>query len=112
MSARVSSSRVPVGSVSSMWLNRSVSMGPAWQTRPMDHPLLDEAVRSAIAYIDSLPDRPVGRPADADALRRALGAPLTDEGDGNAVALRALLDGVEDVLVASAGPRYFGFVIG
>ena len=78
----------------------------------MDHPLLDEAVRSAIAYIDSLPDRPVGRPADVDALRTALGAPLTAEGDGNHAALQALVAGAEDGIVATAGPRYFGFVIG
>jgi glutamate/tyrosine decarboxylase-like PLP-dependent enzyme len=78
----------------------------------MDHPLLDEAVRSAIGYIDSLPDRPVGRPADVDALRQALGASLTDEGDGNHAALQALVAGAEDGIVATAGPRYFGFVIG
>jgi glutamate/tyrosine decarboxylase-like PLP-dependent enzyme len=78
----------------------------------MDHPLLDEAVRSATAFIDSLPERPVGRPPDVPALRAALGAPLTDEGDGNLVALRSLVAGAEDGIVATAGPRYFGFVNG
>ena len=78
----------------------------------MDHPLLDEAIRSATAYIDSLPDRPVGRPADVDALRAKLGAALTDEGDGDPGALRALVAGAEDGIVATAGPRYFGFVNG
>jgi glutamate/tyrosine decarboxylase-like PLP-dependent enzyme len=78
----------------------------------MDHPLLDEAVRAATAYIDTLHDRPVGLPADVDGLRAALGQPLSDEGDGNAAALRALVDGAEPGIVASAGPRYFGFVNG
>jgi glutamate/tyrosine decarboxylase-like PLP-dependent enzyme len=78
----------------------------------MDHPLLDHAVRSATAYIDSLPDRPVGRPADVDALRTALGPSLTDEGDGNLAAFQALVAGAEGGIVATAGPRYFGFVNG
>src|SRR5262245_54950165 len=78
----------------------------------MTHPLLDEAVRSAIAYIDSLPDRPVGRPADVEALRAALGAPLTDEGDGNQAAFKTLVTEAEPGIVATAGPRFFGFVTG
>ncbi len=69
-------------------------------------------MRSATAFIDSLPERPVGRPPDVPALRAALGAPLTDEGDGNLVALRSLVAGAEDGIVATAGPRYFGFVNG
>ncbi len=78
----------------------------------MDHPLLDEAVRSATAYLESLPERPVGLPADVDALRAALSRPLTDEGDGDLPALRSLVEGAEGGLVATAGPRYFGFVNG
>ena len=78
----------------------------------MDHPLLDEAFRSAVTFLESLPDRPVGRPADVDALRAALGSPLSDEGDGDLPALQALVRGAEPGLVATAGPRYYGFVNG
>ena len=52
------------------------------------------------------------RPADVDALRTALGAPLTAEGDGNLTAFQALVAGAEGGIVATAGPRYFGFVNG
>jgi glutamate/tyrosine decarboxylase-like PLP-dependent enzyme len=41
-----------------------------------------------------------------------LGAPLTNEGDGRHAALAALVAGTADGLVATAGPRYFGFVTG
>lgn len=78
----------------------------------MHHPLLDEAKGAAAAFLESLPERPVGRPADVDALRVALGAPLTDGGAGDLPALRALVDGTADGLVATPGPRYFGFVNG
>src|SRR5687768_1462369 len=78
----------------------------------MDHPLLDDAVRSATEFLESLPERPVGRPADVDALHAALGSPLPDEGDGDRAAFQSLVDGTADGLVATAGPRYFGFVTG
>ena len=78
----------------------------------MDHPLLDASMAAAVDFLESLPERPVGPPADVEALRAALGAPLTDHGDGDHGALRALVDGTEDGIVAMAGPRYFGFVNG
>jgi glutamate/tyrosine decarboxylase-like PLP-dependent enzyme len=78
----------------------------------VDHPLLDHAFRSATAYLESLPDRPVGVPADVEALRAALGAPLNGGGDGDLPALASLLAGAEPGIVATAGPRYFGFVNG
>jgi glutamate/tyrosine decarboxylase-like PLP-dependent enzyme len=78
----------------------------------VDHPLLDRAFRSAVDHLESLPDRPVGVPADVEALRAALGAPLSEGGDGDLPALEALLAGVGPGIVATAGPRYFGFVTG
>lgn len=78
----------------------------------MEHPLLDEAAAAAVTFLESLPERPVGPPPDVAALRTALGAPLTEGGEGDLPALRALVDGTADGLVATAGPRYFGFVNG
>ncbi len=59
-------------------------------------------------------ERPVGRPIAADRLREALGdGPLPGRGRGPAVSDRRVARaGAEPGLVASAGPRYFGFVVG
>ena len=74
--------------------------------------LLDDAHRRAQAYRASLPQRAVfPAPAALQALE-ALDEALPDAGHGAAATL-ALLDAVgSPATVASAGPRYFGFVIG
>src|SRR5438067_10960552 len=77
-----------------------------------DPELLAEALELAAAYLRGLPARPVGPPADARALRAALGGPLPDAGVEAREVLRALAEAAEPGLVASAGPRYFGFVTG
>ena len=74
--------------------------------------LLDETARLAEAYLDSLPERRVGARAGAAELMAALGAPLGDEGVAPAEVVAALARDVEPGLVATAGPRYFGFVTG
>lgn len=57
-------------------------------------------------------DRPVAPTFDPTRLRAALGGPLPTEGiDADAV-IDQLVGAVEPALVASTGPRYFGFVIG
>ncbi|WP_028065550.1 pyridoxal phosphate-dependent decarboxylase family protein [Solirubrobacter soli] len=71
-----------------------------------------DALRHAEAFLASLPDRPVGPPVDPDALRAALGHELTDEGVAPETVIDELVAAADPGIVASAGPRYFGFVTG
>jgi len=73
---------------------------------------LRRAAELGYAYLAGLPDRHVGPRADAEAIRARLGGPLPDEGmDATSVA-EQLAEAVDPGLVASAGPRYYGFVVG
>jgi glutamate/tyrosine decarboxylase-like PLP-dependent enzyme len=74
--------------------------------------VLDDAARLAHEYIDSLPSRPVGASAGIDELRSRLARPLRDDGEDPRAVIEDLARDVAPGLVASAGPRYFGFVIG
>jgi glutamate/tyrosine decarboxylase-like PLP-dependent enzyme len=74
--------------------------------------LLDRIAGLARAFLDSLPHRPVGARADLPSLRAALGGPLPATGTDPAAVIEHLAAAAEPGLVASAGPRYFGFVIG
>jgi glutamate/tyrosine decarboxylase-like PLP-dependent enzyme len=73
---------------------------------------LRAAVRHAEAFLASLPDRPVRASADAAQLRAALGGPLPDEGLTPERVIDDLARAADPGLIASAGPRFFGFVIG
>ena len=73
---------------------------------------LDRAHEIASAFLKSLPARPVGARASFDELVAALGGRLPESGDEPARVVDALAKAVEPGLIASAGPRYFGFVIG
>ena len=72
-----------------------------------DPELLALAHEIASGYLDGVADRHVGG-GDTPGLRR----PLTDAGEDPATVLRELAADADPGLVASAGPRYFGFVIG
>src|SRR3712207_9468604 len=79
---------------------------------PAAYDVLDDAARLARAYVETLPTRHVGARAELEELRDRLAAPLGEDGEDPRAVIDALASGVEPGLVASAGPRYFGFVIG
>src|SRR5690606_22729846 len=58
------------------------------------------------------PHRHVGAPASLADLREAFGGPLPETGEAPEAVIERLVRAAEGGLVATAGPRYFGFVIG
>jgi glutamate/tyrosine decarboxylase-like PLP-dependent enzyme len=79
-------------------------------------PGLPDALRRTaervIEFRQGLGGRPVAPEVDTAELRAALGGPLPAEGADAEVVIEQLASAVEPALVASAGPRYFGFVVG
>jgi glutamate/tyrosine decarboxylase-like PLP-dependent enzyme len=75
-------------------------------------PLLDRTAAIAADFLDGLPTRPVARPVDLQQLRTSLGGPLPDGPSDAEGVIEALARNAEPGLVGTAGPRYFGFVIG
>ncbi len=74
--------------------------------------VLDLAAGHAARYRASLAEGPVPARADHDALRDALGGPLPHGPTEPEQVLEQLVTAAEPGLTASAGPRFFGFVIG
>jgi glutamate/tyrosine decarboxylase-like PLP-dependent enzyme len=70
------------------------------------------ACELALSYLESLPGRPVAGQATLAELRARLGAPLGDDGEEPSGVLRDLAAAADPGLISSAGPRYFGYVIG
>ena len=73
---------------------------------------LEAAAASAAQYLRGLAERPVAARAGAEELRERLGGPLPDGSADPAEVVAQLAKLADDGLVASAGPRYFGFVVG
>src|SRR3954454_1056884 len=73
---------------------------------------LSEAAQHALEFLAGLDERPVAARVDAAGVRDVLGGPLPEHGEAPDVVIDALVAGAEPGLVATAGPRHFGFVIG
>jgi glutamate/tyrosine decarboxylase-like PLP-dependent enzyme len=74
--------------------------------------LLHRTAELARRFLETLPTRPVRATADLAALRAAFGGPLPARGEDPVQVVEKIAAAAEPGLVASAGPRYFGFVIG
>jgi hypothetical protein len=74
--------------------------------------LLDRTAELATDYLERLPDRPVAPKTDLDALRAAFGGPVPEGPSDPQAVVEALARDAETGLIGSAGPRYFGFVVG
>jgi glutamate/tyrosine decarboxylase-like PLP-dependent enzyme len=78
----------------------------------MTRPLLAQAAAHATAYLDSLASGPVAAVATAAELRGRLARPLADSGVPAGQVVDDLVCDVAGGLVGSAGPRFFGWVVG
>src|SRR5438874_2428850 len=77
-----------------------------------DADLLERTKQHAVKFLEALPERFAGARATRDELLRALRIPLPDNGDDASTVVDALASQGDRGTLASAGPRYFGFVIG
>ncbi|MEP6752311.1 MAG: aminotransferase class V-fold PLP-dependent enzyme [Candidatus Dormiibacterota bacterium] len=77
-----------------------------------DPRVLKRASELAAEFLSQLPERPVGRPIAPEALHAMLGVELSEHGEDPVSVIDALAEAIDPGLVATAGPRYFGFVIG
>ena len=73
---------------------------------------LERAVGDVLAYRAGLPERPVGPRAPRAGVRALLERPLPEGPVPLDQVLEELIAGARPGLMGSAGPRYFGFVIG
>ncbi len=74
--------------------------------------LLERTAELAIEYLRALPESPVRANQDVESLRAALCGPLPEAGNEPLAVIEALARDAAPGLIALAGPRYFGFVIG
>ena len=73
---------------------------------------IHETIDRVSEFFETLPERPVRSSVSFDEVRRHLHQELPDVGLEPKQVIDTLVQGADPGLVASAGPRYFGFVIG
>jgi glutamate/tyrosine decarboxylase-like PLP-dependent enzyme len=81
-------------------------------TREDPGPLLARTLEIATEYLRALPDRPVLVDQDVASLRAALVTALPESGEDPIGVIDRLARDADPGIVSSAGPRYFGYVIG
>lgn len=74
--------------------------------------LLRRTAEHVADYRDHAGERPVAPSVDVDSLRAAFGGPLPAEGASPAAVIDQLVRAAEPAIVATVGPRYFGYVVG
>src|ERR1051326_4190240 len=74
--------------------------------------LLERTGSIAGEFLRGLSERPVGRPVDFESLLEGFGDELPAEGEDSLRVIEELWRLADPGLVATAGPRYFGFVVG
>jgi glutamate/tyrosine decarboxylase-like PLP-dependent enzyme len=85
----------------------------AWKSPASVGPLLDAARNRAQQFLESLDSRPVRAEASAEELRALLAIELPQKRSTDATAVfEEFVEAMDRGIVASAGSRYFGFVIG
>lgn len=85
---------------------------PPVPTSILDRPLLERAMRHSVSFLEELPGRHVGARIEHAELSRHLSRPLPGDGEDAAAVLDALAEIAPRATLGSAGPRFFGFVIG
>ncbi len=78
----------------------------------MHESLLQRTQELASAYLDSIATRPVAPIASNEQLIEALGGDLPEDGEPHLSVIERLATKADPGIVASAGGRFFGFVIG
>ncbi|HJU42506.1 MAG TPA: aminotransferase class V-fold PLP-dependent enzyme [Vicinamibacterales bacterium] len=78
----------------------------------MHKDVLSRAHEIAQRYLDTVAERHVGGTATRAALIEALGGPLPEKPSDPLTVIDDLVENADPGIVASAGPRYFGFVTG
>ena len=82
-----------------------------WTDVPMNQ-LLRRTCELASQYLESVAARRVTQPVDFQALLAQLGGALPENGETANDVIEQLAACADPAIVATAGPRYFGFVVG
>src|SRR5262252_8140742 len=87
-------------------------MPPILDGRSPESEILRRTLTHALAYLDRLPDRPIGPTVGPEELRRRLARPLADRSTPADEVLDQLVRDLDGALMGSAAGRFFGWVIG